>query len=76
MKEGSNESLVFFYFGMSVRKKQSETLTRLGIKEKYRWMKAEDMEVTAESVKQTFLGEDVAQKGKQLFDLLDYFAKI
>ena len=55
-------------------KKQSETLTRLGIKEKYRWMKAEDMEVTAESVKQTFLGEDVAQKGKQLFDLLDYFA--
>ncbi len=50
--------------------------TRQGIKEKYRWMKVEELEITADSLKQYYLGEVVTQKGKQLFELLDYFYKI
>lgn len=50
--------------------------TRDGIKQKYRWMRAEEIDITAESVKQYYLGEAIPQKGKQLLDLLDYFSKI
>lgn len=50
--------------------------TRDGIKQKYRWMRSEEIDITAESVKQYFLGEAIPQKGKQLFDLLNYFSKI
>ena len=50
--------------------------TRDGIKQKYRWMRTEEIDITAESVKQYYLGEAIPQKGKQLFDLLDYFSKI
>lgn len=65
--------------GKSIRVKSINHMigeTRQGIKEKYRWMKAEEMEITAESLKQFYLGDAIPQKGKQLFDLLDYFTKI
>ncbi|MES2331230.1 MAG: site-specific integrase [Bacteroidota bacterium] len=50
--------------------------TRFAIKEKYRFLRANEMEITADSVKSAYLGEDPLQKGKQLLDLLDYFSKI
>lgn len=65
--------------GKSIRVKSINNAiseTRDGIKHKYRWMRAEEIEITAESVKQYYLGEAIPQKGKQLFDLLDYFSKI
>ena len=65
--------------GKSIRVKSINNAiseTRDGIKHKYRWMRAEEIEITAESVKQYYLGEAIPQKGKQLLDLLDYFSKI
>lgn len=65
--------------GKSIRAKSINNAiseARDGIKQKYRWMRAEEIEITAESVKQYYLGEALPQKGKQLFDLLDYFSKI
>jgi hypothetical protein len=50
--------------------------TREGIKQKFRWMRSEEIDITAEAVKQYYLGQAFAQKGKQLFELLDYFSKI
>ncbi|HEX7690924.1 MAG TPA: tyrosine-type recombinase/integrase, partial [Sediminibacterium sp.] len=65
--------------GKSVRVKYINNViceTRQHIKDKYRWMRCEEMDITAESLKQFYLGEAIAQKGKQLFDLLDYFTRI
>lgn len=50
--------------------------TRSGIRARYRELRSEGVEITAERIKQAYLGEDVVQKGKQLFDLLEYFKKI
>lgn len=65
--------------GKSLRAKSINNMiaeTRWGIKEKYRLMKADHMEISAESLKQFYLGEAAPDKGKKLFDLLDYFIKI
>lgn len=65
--------------GKSIRVKSINNVineTREAIKQKYRQMKSEEMVITAESLKRFYLGEDITQKGKQLFDLLDYFSKI
>ncbi len=65
--------------GKSIRAKSINHLieeTRFVIKEKYRLLKSNDLEVTADSVKAAYLGEDAIPNGKQLFELLDYFSKI
>lgn len=65
--------------GKSIRVKSINQLieeTRFGIKEKYRLLKANDVKMTADSVKAAYLGEDAIPKGKKLPDLLDYFTKI
>ncbi len=65
--------------GKSIRAKSINNAiaeTRDGIKQKYRWMRSEEIDITAESVKQYYLGEAIPQKGKQLLELLDYFSKI
>lgn len=65
--------------GKSIRAKSINNMiveTRWGIKEKYRMMKADQMDITAESLKQFYLGQATPDKGKKLFELLDYFIKI
>lgn len=65
--------------GKSIRVKSINNAiaeTREGIKQKFRWMRSEEIEITAEAVKQYYLGQAFAQKRKQLVELLDYFSKI
>ena len=50
--------------------------TRHGIKEKYRLLRTEHQELTADTVKQAFLGVSGTKKAKTLFELLDYFTQI
>lgn len=49
---------------------------RYGIKEKYRKLQSESSLITAETVKQAYLGVHAAQKGHTLCELLDYYKKI
>ncbi|MGV3596067.1 MAG: site-specific integrase [Sediminibacterium sp.] len=65
--------------GKSIRVKSINNVideTREAIKQKYRQMKSEEMDITVESLKRFYLGEEITQKGKQLLDLLAYFSKI
>jgi len=49
---------------------------RFKIKSKYRLLHENNALITAETVKQAYLGEHTAQKGHKLTELLDYFQKI
>ena len=49
---------------------------RLKIKSKYRLFKESESLITAESVKQSYLGVHSTQKGRKLTELLDYYKKI
>jgi len=49
---------------------------RLKIKSKYRLLKESELLITAESVKQAYLGIHSTQKGHKLAELLDYYKKI
>lgn len=65
--------------GRSIQAKTINNLiaeTRHGIKEKYRLLRSESQELTAETVKQAFLGLNDIKKSKTLFELLDYFTQI
>lgn len=65
--------------GRSIQAKTLNNLiteTRYGIKEKYRMLRAENQALTAETVKQAFLGLSDTKKAKTLFELLDYFSQI
>lgn len=50
--------------------------TRYKLKEKYRMLQDSAALITAESVKQAFLGEHTSQKGKKFLELLDYYRQI
>ncbi len=65
--------------GRSIQAKTINNLiaeTRHGIKDKYRLLRAQNQELTAENVKQAFLGVSDIKKAKTLFELLDYFTQI
>lgn len=47
--------------------------TRFKIKEKYRMLKENAALITAETIKQAYLGEHISQKGRRLIELLDYY---
>jgi hypothetical protein len=49
---------------------------RYKIKSKYRLLKESDSLITAESIKQSYLGTQSLQKGHKLTELLDYYKKI
>lgn len=50
--------------------------TRYKIKEKYRLLQGNAAIITAESVKQAYLGEHTSMKGHKLVELLDYYKLI
>lgn len=50
--------------------------TRFKIKEKYRMLQENAALITAETVKQAYLGEHISQKGRKLIELLDYYKMI
>ena len=49
---------------------------RFRIKEKYRALSDKEVLITAETVKQAYLGKLTALKGRKLVELLDYYRKI
>lgn len=49
---------------------------RFGIKSKYRLLKENTSLITAEIIKQAYLGTHSSQKGHKMVELLDYFKKI
>lgn len=65
--------------GKSIHVKMINSLideTRFKIKAKYRFLQEGSELITAETVKQAYLGEHTSQKGHKLLDLTEYFKKI